>query len=53
MGDFLTDTIFREEIYDRIITMAEFTITVTRILSIKQKECFLQKWILIRSMRLL
>ena len=24
MGDFLTDTIFREEIYDRIITMAEF-----------------------------
>ena len=25
MGDFLTDTIFREEIYDHIITMSEFT----------------------------
>lgn len=25
MGDFLTDTIFREELYDRIITMTEFT----------------------------
>ena len=43
MGDFLTETIFREERQDNIITRAEFE---------KRYENTVYKWILIRSMPL-
>ncbi len=49
MGDFLTDTIFREELGDHIITSDEFTKRYEKTIY-KTEQALARRWILIRNM---